>query len=410
MIFTAPFVLLCTVSLCSTLVIYLVNPIFSDYAVAALGTTIGTAGVLVGMANFGSLILFPFYGPANNRLDRKKLMMAAMLLMFVATVGYATVTSIPLLMVFRLLLGFCTGIVNTTGMVMVVETLPENRITQGVGYYGLAGIVMGAVGPSITIAIVDHFGYRMSFWMAAMSALIGLVVAWKLPSSGPGQRGGADAPAAVKSGTLTVGSLFREMFARESLLPASIGLMFAIANAIQIAFMVPYGKVYGLEDGVGLYFLVLAAGSFSARLLFTKYMETKTIAFVAAAAGVFLISMPLLLGLGRSMATMLLAGAAFGIGYGILLPVTQSTAVKFAPRHRRGSGSNTYFTAINLAFTLGPVMGGYMAQHFGYAHMFLALVVPSSLAVVLGLVKGRVPVSPEPSREQIRADAEKNPG
>jgi MFS family permease len=394
-ILTPTFLILCFLFLCSSSVTYMVNTIFSDYALVRLGTTISLAGTLAGMTNIGAFIILPFCGPANNRMDKKKLLQVAALIFALTTMGFALFDSIPVIMLLRLISGFGTGLAFTSGMVMVVEALPESRITEGVGYYGLAGIIMEAIGPTIALFMVSTFSYAAAFLTAGAISFIGFLVSFKLPSSKPSCPVSIPGKEPAKKEKLTLALLMKEIIAKESILPATIGALFALINGIQHAFVVPYAKSMNLEAGAGIYFTVIAITLFLARLLLGKFIQKRTIAFAVVFSGIFLTLCPILLGLGTSMVTMLLGGAFFGIGYGTLLPVTQSTAVKFAPANRRGSGSSTYFLGIRLAFAIGPSLGGLFAQNFGYARMFLILVIPSLLAIVLGVVKGRIPINPE---------------
>jgi MFS family permease len=394
-ILTQTFFIISFLFLCSSSVTFMVNTIFSDYALVKLGTTISLAGTLAGMANIGAFVILPFCGPAINRLDKKKILQAASLIIIISTLGFALFRSIPVIMFFRLLSGFGTGIAFTSGMVMMVETLPVHRITEGVGYYGLAGIIMEAIGPSIALYMSSTFSYSAAFLTAGGISLAGYLVSFRLPSSKPLIYGASLDTKAGKEGKLTLSILLKEIIAKESLLPAVIGSLFALINGIQHAFVVPYAKSMNLESGAGIYFTVIAFALFFARILLGKFIQKKTIAFAVVFSGIFLTMCPLLLGWGTNMATMLLAAAFFGIGYGTLLPVTQSTAIKFAPPNRKGSGSSTYQIGIRLAFAIGPTLGGVIAQNFGYARMFLLLVIPSLLAIALGVIKGRIPINPE---------------
>lgn len=390
-IFTLPFIILFVLYLCSSSVTFMVNTIFTDYSLVILGTTISLAGTIAGMTNIGSFIILPFCGPAVNRLNKRTLLQASLILFVISAIGFTLTRNIPLIMFFRLISGFGNGIAFTSGMVMVVEALPEHRITEGVGYYGLAGIIMEAIGPFTALFLVENFSYSAAFLVAGLIPLIGFILAFKLPAS----TASISEKIAGTKGKTTVKDLLQEIIAKESLLPAVIGSLFALINGIQHAFLIPYAKDKGLAAGAGLYFTVNAFAMFAARLIFGRFVQKRTIAFAVVFSGAFLIMCPLLLGLGSNMVTMLLAGILFGIGYGILLPVTQSTSIKFAPPNRKGSGSSTYYIGIRLAFAIGPTLGGVVAQDYGYSLMFLILVIPSLLAIALGLLKGRILINPE---------------
>lgn len=390
-VLTLPFIILCIVCSCINATTYIVNTIFSDYSTVILGTTISLAGTVAGMTNIGALIIAPLCGPANNRLDRRKLLQTAMVIFALTSVGYIYCKSIPLLLVLRLISGFGYGISLTTSIVMATDVLPEKRITEGIGYLNISNILMEAIGPSIAIFLAYRFSYAASFMTAALICLFGFFLAFKLP---PPVLVSIKKPPKEKK-TITLSVVIKELFAKEALLPTIIGALFALINGIQLVFLVPYAKSIDLAESSGLYFTVLAAAMLASRLLLGRLVQKRTIAFATVFSGIFLVTCPILLSFGKSMATLLLAGVFFGIGYGTLIPVTQSTSVKFLPPERRGSGSSTYYTGIRLAFAISSVLGGLVAQNFGYARMFLFLVIPSLLAISLGVIKGRIPINPE---------------
>lgn len=389
-ILTLSFVTLYILLSCINATTYMVNTIFSDFSTVIIGTTIGMAGTVAGMTNIGALIIAPFCGPANNRLDRRKLLQAAMLILALTTIGYTCCKSIPLLLILRLISGFGYGLSLTTSIVTATDVLPENRITEGIGYLNISNILMEAIGPSLAVFLSYRFSYAAAFITAAIICLFGFLLAFKLLPPVPVIK---EVPEEKK---LTISVFIKELFAKEALLPTTIGALFALISGIQQVFLVPYAKSFGLAESAGLYFTLLACAMFASRLLLGKFVQKRTIAFAVIFSGVFLISCPILLGFGKSIVTLLLAGISFGIGYGTLIPVTQSTSVKFLPPERRGSGSSTYITGIRLAYAVGSVSGGLLAQNFGYARMFLFLVIPSLLAITLGIIKGRVPINPEP--------------
>ena len=172
-----------------------------------------------------------------------------------------------------------------------------------------------------------------------------------------------------------------------------IGFLFAFNNGVQLAFVSSYAEAAGFGHA-GMFFAVQAVFSALSRVLLSKLTSRHTVSFATTIAGVFLILFSLALGLGKNLLHFYLASAFFGIGYGTLLPVTQSVSITRTPESRRASGSSTYGLGIQLAFAVSGTAGGLIADRFGYAAMFLSLIVPSMAAMLLGLWKGNFPVSP----------------
>ena len=388
-IFSLYFWILFLINLFVNAVTYMANTTMQSYSIIVLMTTVTMAGAIVSTANLGSLIFTFFCGPLGNHISKKTLVQLSSLLFAVSVVGYAAFENVHAVLFFRLLAGFGASINFTSGMVMVADVLPESRITEGVGYYGLASTLMQSFGPMLAFFIIDFWSYKANFIFAAVMAVTGFFLSFLLPDF-PGDQ--------KKNMAVTPANLIAEVFAKESWLPATIGFLFALINGMQQALVKSYADSLGIGGMAGAYFLVVSAMTIVSRIALGKFIQKKTVAFAAVFSGVFLITCPLLLGLGGTSLTMLAGGAMFGVGYGTLLPVTQSCAIKFAPPHKKSSGSSTYYLGITLAFVVSPIMGAFIADpqklNLGYQQSFLVLTIPCVAAMLLALWKGRVPINP----------------
>ncbi len=137
-----------------------------------------------------------------------------------------------------------------------------------------------------------------------------------------------------------------------------IPTVFVLANA---AFILPFGR---LGDIVGR------------KQIFTYGVLTYTVASLLASvsnSGIFLITMSFMQGLGCSM--------IFATGVALLSSVY--------PSNQRGAALGIYVTAVYIGLFLGPLLGGVLAQNFGWRSIFL-FNVPFGL-LLYTLIKLRLP-------------------
>jgi MFS family permease len=137
-----------------------------------------------------------------------------------------------------------------------------------------------------------------------------------------------------------------------------IPTVFVLANA---AFILPFGR---LGDIIGR------------KQIFTYGVLIYTLAsFLASVStsGIFLITMSFMQGLGCSM--------IFATGVALLSSVY--------PSNQRGSALGIYVTAVYVGLFLGPLLGGFLAQNFGWRSIFL-FNVPFGL-LLYTLIKLRLP-------------------
>ena len=384
-IFSFYFISLFIMSLCVSAVTYFTNISMVQYSVEVLGTTLPLAGTIAGAANFGSFIITFACGMLSNHVNKKILVRTAALLYTVATLGYATFRNPMIVICFRIIAGFAAGINFTSAMVLVTEVLPKDKITEGVGYYGLASTLMQSFGPMLALIIIRRWGYNINFITAGSLALVGFLCSFVLPDSIPHHD--------AKASKTTLSKVLGEVVCKESWLPACVGFVFALINGMQQALILSYSKVIGSEAYTGTYFLVISVMMIISRIILGKFIQSKTVAFAVTFSGIFLVGTTLFLGLGSITATMLIGAGLFGIGYGTLLPVTQSMSVKLAPEGRKGSGSSTYHMGTTSAFFIAPVFGSFLADpngmNLGFNNAFLMLSVPCVIGIALACWKGR---------------------
>ncbi|MBR4699376.1 MAG: MFS transporter, partial [Prevotella sp.] len=63
-----------------------------------------------------------------------------------------------------------------------------------------------------------------------------------------------------------------------------------------------------------------------------------------------------------------------GLGNGHLWPAFQNMMIGVANNNERGTANSTLLTCWDLGLGLGVLMGGFLAEHFGYASAFWAVV------------------------------------
>jgi MFS family permease len=356
----------------------MVNTTIASYSMF-LNATAGIAGFISGSYFVLSFLTRPFSGYLGNRLDRKKLLFVVSSIWTFLILLMALLPNIYAIWILRALQGILYSIVSTLQMTIAADVLPQDRIGEGIGYFGLCQVLAQMIGPSIALSLVDVMGYQFMYFFSFILRIISAVSVLALPSYDSVLK---DLSSQRKKFSL------QDVAAKESLIFASVGMLFAVLNSCLTAFLALYAKEYNIGSA-GYFFMINAVVSFITRTIFSKWSDSRTIASTAFFSGLCLIAAMLLLGLGRNQIYMMIAGISFGFGYGMLLPVTQSKSVKAPPVERRNSGSNTYYLGIDTGFAVGNFIGGNVAQAVGFANMYLWLIIPACMSIGLALWKGR---------------------
>ncbi len=113
--------------------------------------------------------------------------------------------------------------------------------------------------------------------------------------------------------------------------------------------------------------------------------------YYMASVGLFTAS-SLLCGLAPSLTFLIMARIAQGVGGGGLAPVTQAMLIDSFPPASRGKAMSVYGLTVILAPMLGPLLGGYITDHFSW-HWIFFINVPVGL-LSLSLVQAFVDEPP----------------
>ena len=137
--------------------------------------------------------------------------------------------------------------------------------------------------------------------------------------------------------------------------------------------------------------LLLTAGSLSDRLG-RKGM-------LLAGLGVFGVA-SLVGGLTTTPSQLIAARAVMGLGAAMIFPATLSLIANvFTERRERARAIGLWGANAGVAIALGPIVGGWLLEHFSWASIFFAMVPVAAVAMVL--VVATVPTSRDPRSPRI---------
>ena len=354
---------LCALSL------YMVNTTISTY-MNGLGVAAALTGFVVSIYSIGSVITRPIAGPMVNRLDRRKLMAVAFGVIALGFLGIGLSRNLYVILLGRLLQGLGYGVSVTAGSLVAVDCTPASRMGEGLGFFGLSQMVTQAVASPLALFLREKIGYQKMMLCCLLFFFLAVLAALSID-----QRTETE-PAPKGKLVLT------ELISPKAWLPATVALLFAMTNGVVVSYAINCGNEIGIQN-VGIFFTAESIAMFLIRFIAGKYTDLNSMRFMISCCGAALGSAMVLLGVGRSFGTYLLAAVLFGAGYATAVPVNQSTAIKSCPADQKGTGMGTYLLGTDAGVALGGMIGGALAGRIGYARMFLFFLLPILLGVLL---------------------------
>jgi len=362
---------------------HMTSPLISKYAIL-MGATLSFAGVIAGIYSVSAMLMRPVAGTAADKMNKKRLLVCSTFGIAFSVLGYFIAQDPLLLFFFRFVHGLCFGISSTVNTVLASQYVPKNRLGEGIGYLGMSNVLGTAVGPNIGLLIADQWGVRISFLLSFCCMLTAACLMLFLPD-----QAGKKTPKKPRQKRRIL--RLRDVLAPEIIPLSAFGSILMVTNGNVASYLVLVGDVRGIGS-IGLYFTVNAMVMLLTRPMAGKVSDRYGItcvllpAFCCSTVAMFLLSVA------DSLPLVLLVAVlqAFGVGMGH--PALQAESIRRLGSEHSGVATGTYYLGADLGIGVGPMIGGVIAAHYGYAVMYSAtgcLLLLGLVALLLYLKRGK---------------------
>jgi MFS family permease len=242
--------------------------------------------------------------------------------------------------------------------------VPAARRGEGIGYYALSVTLAAAVGPALSIMIYSTLGFNMLLTLALVLLVATFVMIFfvrvKELSAEEVARAIAHAPKGI------------DKYIERSALPISIVAFLAgfIDSAI-LTGMGPFSTQLHIPLAGSLFFTMYAILIFLSRPFTGRLFDSKGDNWVWHPTFVFFTIAMVLVGLAGffnptfGFLILLIAGGAFGLGYGGVAPFGQAVAIRDSNKERIGVATSTFFGFLDLGVGGGPIVLGAVIPMLG---------------------------------------------
>lgn len=358
---------------------YLLTPLLPLYLSETFGATKDIIGIVLSGYTVAALIVRPFCGYVVDSFSRKKVLMLCLSGFAVFFAGYIAAGTILMFAICRTLHGGPFGAVTVANSTCAIDVLPSSRRNEGIGLYGLSNNFAMAIAPSIGIYLHNMVdSYMILFWIAFVVAISAVLIAWtiRLPEKD-----------IIRNKEKL--SLDRFFLTRAWLLAINIA-MFGFCWGVLSNYLAIYSKeVLSITGGTGTYFALLSIGLFSSRLQGRKALsQGKLTQNAAEGMLISLVGFTLFVAIPHPVAYYLSA-ILIGLGNGHLYPAFLNMFVHVARHDQRGTANSSILTGWDLGFGIGCLLGGIVAEHFGYTATFWMVAAENAVSVILFFLASR---------------------
>ncbi len=146
-----------------------------------LGAGVDEATWIITTYLVANAVVIPVSGWLSSVIGRKRYYMICVAIFTFASLACGLSTSLPMLIVFRILQGLGGGGMAPSEQSILADTFPPEKRSQAFALYGVAVIVAPTVGPTLGGWITDNFSWHWIFFINLPFGLMSLgLVQWLL--------------------------------------------------------------------------------------------------------------------------------------------------------------------------------------------------------------------------------------
>lgn len=372
-LWTGSFIRICLVNFFIFVNFHALLPTF-PFFVTHLGGDAVTIGLATALFSIASIVSRPFVGWLIDTRGRCTILVLGLIGMALIPMGYFVSAGIALAVVLRTAHGVFHAASSNASSTWVTDIIPRSRMGEGLGMYGLSMAISTAVAPALGLAVMNAWGFRPLFAIAALVALVALLTGLSIRSRNYTL---SDAP-------LRISELFEPMS-----LPAAVTqFFFMMAYGVIEVYVAIYAASCHLPGG-GIYFIFIALATVAARILLGRAIDKYGEARLVYSGNLAIMAGILLLVFAHNVPCYLLSAVLLGYSFGAIQPSLQTMAMHAVAPERRGAASSTFFVAFDFGIALGGFLAGVLVKFLDYDIMFLCMLIPCVLSWGYYYVFGR---------------------
>jgi MFS family permease len=320
-------------------------------------------GVTMGAFSLASVICRPWTSEMIDRIGRKKsytigcLQMSVLPLAYLLLHGDIRAFYLPLLAI-RIVHGMGFAVCLTAVFTYITDLIPNGRLNEGLGIFGVSGLIGTAVGPATAELVIDGFGFSTLFIAAGLMATFALLI--HLPLS----------DTLVHNSSPNQTSFFAVLKIRRMALVALLAVLFGFGLAASNGFVSPFASERQIPF-VSMYYLAYSGSAVLTRVfggrLADRLGEDRVIPYALILAG---LGLAILVFLEGSL-ILVVAGLLGGCGHGFLYPALNVLAVRDMPAAIRGKITGAFTGSIDAGAFAGSIILGFVGQAAGFQVLFL---------------------------------------
>jgi MFS family permease len=377
-LWTKHFIMVLFVSFFMSITMNMQGSTLSMY-VEHIGGSKSAVGIATGILTMAALLFRSVFGNLTDNKGRRLVLLVGVSILSFVSLSYTFATTITMLLALRFLQGIGLSAQSTAVGTIISDIVPPSKLGAGVGYNGIAATAATAIGPALGMFLIQRFDYNIfyiiTFVFGAMALLFSFPLKYEKNKSILNKKA-VSSEAFEKRGK-------KNVIFEASALPASLIVFFIMFTASSIfAFIPSYAASVGVK-GIGIFFTVYAITFFINRTMTDKLTRKFGTSKIILSGMVILTASFLILSLARSLPLFLIGAVLYGIGFSSTQPTLNAQAVSLCAPDRRGVANSTFFSAMDIGYSLGAFAWGFVSQQMSFTYMYLGSILCIMFSIML---------------------------
>ncbi len=342
------------------------------------GASDSQIGIVAGVFYITSMLMRTLTSKVSARVGRKALLLLAMFVFACSMVGYYLFAGLTMIIILRLVQGLGFGASSTLYGSTVASTISNERMGEGMGFFGLGISVAYVLGPCLGAAAVSQEYFKWVFLLAALLILLSMLLTGFIKADHFEQ-------SAVDQ---TKDSHWLSEVVEPKVIYESVFILFlGLLTGSCDTYVVLYAKQMNITN-IYLYFIVTTVAEMSTRIFSGKLYDRKGMNILVIPGAFIGLVGCIAAAYATNLWMLCIFALLYGISMGMIFPVMEANAMKKVSPERRIAANATFYNFLDIGSGVGPLLFGALAQSTGYSNTFLlsGLVFVVMLAIIL--VKG----------------------
>lgn len=298
-----------------------------------------------------------------RRIKRNTLLLIGIGISALATASYSFADSVGVLLLLKICFGIGFGMSSTVLPTLVSQIIPQRRLGEGVGYFGLSTSLAMSIGPDVGLSVLGSYGFPMLTLLGTVAAAI-IIPLLLISRSMPEQP--VKVPQQANRNAYGATSI---PFNKRVLFPALLNAIFSVTYGGLLSFIALFGGEVKLAN-VGLFFLFNAISVLSIRPFAGRLFDSKGHIALLFPGALFIIASLLVLSYTTSLPLLILSALLYGLGLGVIQPAVQAWMLQESPPEHHGFTNSLFYNSTDFGVATGATLLGIIASATSYAIMY----------------------------------------